>query len=500
MQENLSSEASRLSAEIIKLTRDSLMVSLRFMDMALCQLIPIPFDLKGITSDGTHFFYNVKYVLETYMKDREILSRDYLHVVFHWVFNHPFVGRGIDWAYWNLACDITVENLMMELGIHKSPDPRETEKLRYIDTLKAKLTTLTAETLYRHLMDAGLEEQDIADLKRLFYRDEHQTWYVETPDQQESESPESSRDDQEQEHNHDEDELNQKRSQERDRSETEHRPDSGRNDHKQNSAQSETRRMHMPRTSEANLQEALDTWQKISDRVKMDIENFSKAWGEQPNSLTHNLNALKRETYDYNAFLKRFAVLGEEMQVNEDEFDYIFYTYGLKLYEKVPLIEPLEYKETKRVREFVIAVDTSGSCSGDVVQAFLNKTYNILKQSENFFSKINLHILQCDDTLQQDTKITSQSEFDEFLKNLELLGEGGTDFRPVFRYVDELIEARKFENLKGLIYFTDGFGTYPKRPPAYETAFVFLGDEITSQIDVPPWAIKLVLPPESLYD
>jgi len=495
MQENLTSEAARLSAEIMKLTRDSLMVSLRFMDMALCQLVPIPFDIKGISSDGTHFFYNTRYVLETYMKDREILSRDYLHVVFHWVFNHPFVGKGIDRERWNLACDITVENLMLELGVHKTPTLREAEQRAYLETLKAQLKTMTAETLYRHLTDAGLAEQALADLQRLFFRDEHQTWYVESLEEQEPQAQDKS----ENQEDHDSD-PRRERNQERDPNADDARQDSEKNNQIQHDNRTETRKTRMPRTSEADHQEAFDTWQKISDRVKMDIETFSKAWGEQPNSLTHNLNALRRETYDYNAFLRRFAVLGEEMQVNEDEFDYIFYTYGLTLYEKIPLIEPLEYKETKRVREFVIAIDTSGSCSGTVVQAFLNKTYNILKQSESFFSKINLHILQCDDTLQQDTKITSQTEFDAFLKTLELLGEGGTDFRPVFRYVDELIEAREFENLKGLIYFTDGFGTYPKRPPVYDTAFVFLGDEINSQIDVPPWAIKLVLPPESFIE
>jgi len=496
MQENLSVEAARLSAEIMKLTRDSLMVALRFMDMALCQLVPIPFDLKGIASDGTHFFYNTRYVLATYMKDREILSRDYLHVVFHWVFNHPFVGRGIDRERWNLACDITVENLMLELGVHKTPDPLESEKLRSIEALKTKLAAITAETLYRHLADANLGEREFSELKRLFFRDEHQTWYVENPEEQERETEDQNKEDCDE----NEDDPGRQRERDHERGEEDIRPDAEKNDHKQNIDDTETRRAHMPRTSEADHQEAFDTWQKISDRVKMDIENFSKAWGEQPNSLTHNLNALRRETYDYNAFLKRFAVLGEEMQVNEDEYDYIFYTYGLKLYEKIPLIEPLEYKETKRVKEFVIAIDTSGSCSGTVVQAFLNKTYNILKQSETFFSKINLHILQCDDMIQKDTKITSQAEFDVFLSTLELLGEGGTDFRPVFRRVEELIEAGEFENLKGLIYFTDGFGTYPKHPTSCDTAFVFLGDEVTSQIDVPPWAIKLVLPPESLVN
>lgn len=72
------------------------------------------------------------------------------------------------------------------------------------------------------------------------------------------------------------------------------------------------------------------------------------------------------------------------MRVNDDEFDYIFYTYGLKLYERMPLIEPLEYKEVKRIKEFVIAIDTSGSVSGELVQKFIQKTYNILKTRKAF--------------------------------------------------------------------------------------------------------------------
>lgn len=75
------------------------------------------------------------------------------------------------------------------------------------------------------------------------------------------------------------------------------------------------------------------------------------------------------------------------MKVNPDEFDYIFYTYGLKLYENMPLIEPLEYREVKRIREFVIAIDTSGSVAGEQVQRFVQKTYNILKSTESFFRR-----------------------------------------------------------------------------------------------------------------
>jgi len=67
----------------------------------------------------------------------------------------------------------------------------------------------------------------------------------------------------------------------------------------------------------------------------------------------------------------------------------------------------------------------------------------------------------------------------------------------VFQLVDDMIRQSHFTQLKGLIYFTDGQGTYPEKKPAYETAFIFLNDEGT-QVAVPPWAIKLILHEEDL--
>jgi predicted metal-dependent peptidase len=76
---------------------------------------------------------------------------------------------------------------------------------------------------------------------------------------------------------------------------------------------------------------------------------------------------------------------------------------------------------------------------------------------------------------------------------MQLQGFGGTDFRPVFNYVNQLIEQKEFVNLKGLIYFTDGCGEYPSKMPDYATAFVFVDDDY-NDYNVPPWAIKLILP------
>ena len=158
----------------------------------------------------------------------------------------------------------------------------------------------------------------------------------------------------------------------------------------------------------------------------------------------------------------------------------------------MPLIEPQETKEVKKVAEFVIVIDTSMSCSQNLVRKFLEETYGILCEEDSFFKKTNIHILQCDETVQSDQKITSKEELKEYMEHLKLYGEGGTDFRPAFAYVDQMLENHEFEELKGLLYFTDGYGIYPGKMPAYKTAFVFM-QEYYRDVDVPAWALKLII-------
>ena len=169
----------------------------------------------------------------------------------------------------------------------------------------------------------------------------------------------------------------------------------------------------------------------------------------------------------------------------------------MDLYGDIPLVEPLEYKEVKRVREFVIALDTSESVAGELVQKFVTKTWNILKQSENFFTRVNVHIIQCGARVEEDVRITTEEEFDAYMEDMVLKGFGGTDFRPVFERVDSLIRQQEFHDLKGLIYFTDGYGAFPEVPPDYEACFVFL-DQGYDLPEVPVWAVNIVLREEDI--
>ena len=358
-------------------------------------------------------------------------------MLLHCVFSHMFIFQRKNKRYWNLACDIAVENIIIQLQNKAFKIDNEFEKEEIINKIRQKNKYMVANQIYNYFSNEKLKENTIKKYENIFKVDNHEKWYI---------SPEE---------------------------------DNSKTDNQTNNSENELKKLK-------------DIWSNLGEKIITDLETFAKDIGNEQGDLIYNLKAIKKEKYNYQDFLKKFSVLGENMKINDDEFDYIFYTYGLSLYKNMPLIEPLEYKEEKKIKEFVIAIDTSGSVSGELVQTFIKKTYNILQQQENFFKKVNIHIIQCDTVIQEDKKITSNKDFEDYIKTMKLKGFGGTDFRPVFKYVDSLVKKKEFQNLKGLIYFTDGYGYFPNRKPDYQTAFVFIKEDY-DEVDVPVWAIKYIL-------
>lgn len=434
----------KISSEILQMSKNKLLVNLRFLDASLNRLIPKP-DPEHTTScatDGRVFLHDPKHIVTTFRVEEDMVTRTFLHMVFHCVYKHMFVNTLVNQELWDIACDIAVESVINDMNLDYLNTLRSGQQRQIINGYKDELKTLTAEKIYDFLHKKKLPEKSINTLKILFTSDDHFLWYLTDKQKSDMGIP-------------------------------------GYGD-------------ITPSKGFPNFAELKKIWTNIGETMQVDIETFGKLQGIEAGLLTQNLREVNRERYDYTKFLQRFAVRGEVMKVNPDEFDYNYYAHGLNMYGDMPLIEPLEYKDIKAIREFVIAIDTSGSTSGELVQKFVQKTYNILKSTDSFFSKMNLLIIQCDAAIQDVVRITSQEEFDNYLKNMVIHGLGGTDFRPVFNLVNHMIEIKDFNNLKGLIYLTDGYGEFPSKKPPYETAFVFIDDE-PNNYDVPYWAIKLVL-------
>lgn len=237
-------------------------------------------------------------------------------------------------------------------------------------------------------------------------------------------------------------------------------------------------------------------WEQLGRETQITMQQAGRQAGETAGAQTLAAQVQAgRSRRLYRDFLRRFAVLREEPKLDPDEFDLGYYTYGLNTYGNMPLIEPLETRESRKIKDLVIVIDTSESTAGELVKAFLRETFGLLKTAGSFFSRCNIVVMQCDDAVRDIVFLRDTESLEKYASALTLTGGGGTDFRPAFARIDELQKEGRLRDLQGVLYFTDGKGTFPARPPAYQTAFLFLEDgEVPPE--VPPWAIRLVLAPE----
>lgn len=417
-----------IGEEILRNARNELYLNLPYLDVALCGLTPAPGGDKTLTlaTDGEWMFYDGSYLAERYLRGQNLVNRAYLHIILHCMLRHLAKKRGKVPELWDLACDASVESILDDLEYPCLRGSATPARKKFYGECRAEMPVLTAEGIYRHLLRAGLEEYELAQLQRLFLVDDHGLW---DPEKQEG-----------QEH-----------------------------------AQQQDQR-----------------WKDISEKSQTQLGTQPDSRGAGGKAVLEQIAVAVRDDVDYRAFLRRFATPREVLGVDGDSFDYIFYTYGLQHYGNMPLIEPTETKEEKRIEDFVIAVDTSMSTSGELVRQFLACTYAILRSTETFTRKVNIRIIQCDDQVRSDTAIHDLSELKRYMDNFELIGGSSTDFRPVFQHVAQLEQQGAFSRLRGLVYFTDGIGVYPEKRTPYETAFVLL-QEPPDFIRIPPWAIKLVL-------
>ena len=441
MIETKQRQYEELAARLLKTARGEIVVGLRFLDTALFRLKDHPGQTDSFAVDGEKICYNIAHVFRRAEEEREGLTRDILHMTMHCLFAHLFRGGRVDPLRYDLACDIAAENIINELELPFLTCKRQYHQDQMIETLRKKIYVLTAEKIYRFLLEEPYSPEELEAIAQDFCADDHSGWYQ----QDFSESTDKAD------------------------------PDFGELGNK------------LLKDFPSSAQ-----WLDSGRVIAMDLELFSKEWGTKAGDLRRTLALLQKKTASFRDFLLRFADKRETLRVNDEEFDYIFYTYGLSLYQNMPLIEPLEYKEEKKIGEFVIAIDTSASISLSTARNFLNYIWNIFSEKTVFSSAFHLLLLQCDTEIRYEKLFRGKEEMTAALEKTEWLGGGGTDFRPVFRRVNELIDKDFFNDLRGLLFLSDGFGTFPLEKPAYDTAFILI--EAAEQTpSLPSWAMKVVV-------
>ena len=214
-------------------------------------------------------------------------------------------------------------------------------------------------------------------------------------------------------------------------------------------------------------------WNKISRQTQLEQKRHGDQSEDGNDPAAIPLKVQKRQR-SYRDFLRKFAVLREELHCDEEEFDIGFYTYGLQLYQNMPLLEPLESREVHKIRDFVIVIDTSYSTKGELVESFLKETFSILCQEESFFRKAKLHVIQCDEKIQEDIVITKSEQLERLFSDFTIKGGGNTDFRPAFSYVNHLAEEGQLTAFAGFYILRMEKESIRKRNRTIRQPFFFL--------------------------
>ncbi len=202
----------------------------------------------------------------------------------------------------------------------------------------------------------------------------------------------------------------------------------------------------------------------------------------------------KKSKTDYREVVNKFL---SRVCMEREDFDFPdrnLYCYGLSLYEDMPLLEPGEDEKLYRSisGRLAIAVDTSGSCAGDVADRFLGELGKIISQIFEECEERNLEVIyfECDSSITRQERYKDDAIIRCLKEKRSLRGGGGTSFVPVFERLSE-IEKKEGKPVSGLIYLTDGIGKYPERKPSYPVAFVMPSDaQYCRGLEIPDYIEK----------
>lgn len=186
--------------------------------------------------------------------------------------------------------------------------------------------------------------------------------------------------------------------------------------------------------SEKDMNELSSAWKERT----ITAYDIAKSMGKIPAGMQRLVEDLLDSRMDWRSILRRFIT-------NEYPFDYS-YNRPSKKSCSTGVYMPYVLKENI---DIVIGIDTSGSISQTEFKNFMSEIVAIAKTS----NVVRMTVITCDCAIHEVHEITNDSD----LMELKVSGYGDTDFRPVFKWIDE-----NKPNTRLLVYFTDGMGEYPK--------------------------------------
>lgn len=173
--------------------------------------------------------------------------------------------------------------------------------------------------------------------------------------------------------------------------------------------------------------------------------NVAKMAGDIPGNLEEIISDLIEPKKDWKELLQKFVA---EVAKND-------YNWSMPSKRYMPSGLYLPHLKSIEVGKVVFAIDTSGSVNRELLAEFASE----LKEAASIFD-FPITVIHCDQ------KIQKVEELDEDT-DLTPIGRGGTEFQPVFDYVDE-----NLPETKAIVYFTDGGTWSPPKEPECEVLWI----------------------------
>ena len=184
-------------------------------------------------------------------------------------------------------------------------------------------------------------------------------------------------------------------------------------------------------------------------RILETAQNYEMMHGLLPGDIAEIVQQFRESKIDYMQKLRRYQTLhsGGDMQWLPPAKRFVWQKMYLPSRNNASL-------------EAVLAIDTSGS-----TQAYIDKFFGDVLKIMRQFGKFHLTVIQCDATI---TDVQEYTENSRVPKSLNAKGGGGgTDFVPVFNYIEE-----KRIIPRVMLFFTDGYGDAPDKAPGYPVIWV----------------------------
>ena len=206
--------------------------------------------------------------------------------------------------------------------------------------------------------------------------------------------------------------------------------------------------------SQEEIDQIESFWKDKMEILKNSSQHkLSSGKGSLPAGIEQEISTILEPEIDWRHALWKYV---GKTPADFDELDRRFIYKGLYL----------ESLLTEAV-EVSVCIDTSGSVSDELLKQFAGELKGILRSYPNV--KCSLFFA--------DTNLAGPYEIDRIEQMPKAVGRGGTSFVPFFDYLKKNGEEKSLlGNHKLSIYFTDGYGDFPKQEPNNPTMWLVCKD------------------------